>query len=124
MRCETEWPIPAPEVIHAAITTPLRGLWIDHVPTGAQFAAMGLLCIDDAEEALRSPLGYLRPHRAPEAHHPCPRHRVGVGDGSAPRNPLVSATIRVSTAVPASIRLPPRTANAASGPWKMIAPSA
>ena len=47
-----------------------------------------------------------------------------LGDGSAPRNRLVSATIRVSTAVPASIRLPPRTANAASGPWKMIAPSA
>ena len=56
MRCHTQWPIPAPEVIRAAIRTPLRGLWIDHVPTGAQLAAMDLLYIDDAEEALRSPL--------------------------------------------------------------------
>ena len=50
------WPIPAPDVIIQAIDTPLRGLWIDHVPTGAELAAAGLLYIRSAERAKRHPL--------------------------------------------------------------------
>ena len=43
MHWRTEWPIPAPEVIRDALANGLRGLWIDHVPTGAEIAAMKLL---------------------------------------------------------------------------------
>ena len=50
------WPIPAPDVIIQAIDTPLRGLWIDHVPTGAELAAARLLYIRSAERAKRHPL--------------------------------------------------------------------
>ena len=40
MHWETRWPIPAPEVVRAALTKPLRGLWIDHVPSGVELAAL------------------------------------------------------------------------------------
>ena len=40
MHWNTRWPIPAPEVVRAALTKPLRGLWIDHVPSGAELAAL------------------------------------------------------------------------------------
>lgn len=56
MRHGTNWPIPAPEVIRAALETPLRGLWIDHVPNGAELAAMDLLYTDKLEQAQASPL--------------------------------------------------------------------
>ena len=36
--------------------TPLRGLWIDHVPNGAELAAMDLLYTDKLEQAQASPL--------------------------------------------------------------------
>ena len=56
MRASTDWPIPAPEVIRATLATPLRGLWVDHVPTGAELAAMDLLCTGDPDEAWADPL--------------------------------------------------------------------
>ena len=42
MHWETHWPIPAPEVVRAALAKPLRGLWIDHVPNGAELAALNV----------------------------------------------------------------------------------
>ena len=56
MRASTDWPIPAPEVIRATLATPLRGLWVDHVPTGAELAAMDLLCTGNSDEAWTDPL--------------------------------------------------------------------
>ena len=50
------WPIPAPAAIREALDTPLQGLWIDHVPTGAEIAAMKLLCTGKPERAQRHPL--------------------------------------------------------------------
>ena len=49
MHWTTNWPIPAPEVVREALTNALMGLWIDHVPTGAEIAAMKLqLCGSEA----------------------------------------------------------------------------
>lgn len=56
MRIDTSWPVPAPEVIRVALGNPLRGLWIDHVPTGAEIAASGLQCVRNPENAWKNPL--------------------------------------------------------------------
>ena len=56
MRAQTSWPIPAPEVIREALESPLQGMWIDHVPTGAELAAVGLLCTDQNGDAWSDPL--------------------------------------------------------------------
>ena len=50
------WPIPTPEAIRAALKRPFRGMWIDHVPTGAEIAAMKLLCTRNVERAHAHPL--------------------------------------------------------------------
>ena len=56
MQWDTNWPIPAPEVIAKAIEKPLSGCWIDHVPTGAEIAAMSLGRMRDAQNRRTSPL--------------------------------------------------------------------
>ena len=56
MRYQTDWPIPSPEVMCQALKTPLRGMWIDHVPSGAEIAAMNLRCVREPERAWRNPL--------------------------------------------------------------------
>ena len=56
MQWDTIWPIPAPEVIAKALETPLKGLWVDHVPTGAEIAAMNLGLRRDPQSAWTSPL--------------------------------------------------------------------
>ena len=50
------WPIPAPAVIREALDTPLQRLWIDHVPTGAEIAAMKLLYTGKPDGAQHHPL--------------------------------------------------------------------
>ena len=52
----SRWPIPAPAAIREALDTPLQGLWIDHVPRGAEIAAMRLLCTGKPERARQHPL--------------------------------------------------------------------
>lgn len=67
------WPIPAPEVIRNALDAPLRGMWIDHVPTGAEITAMNLLWLDTPEAARRRPLAtgeWSDPLEAPWLVHP------------------------------------------------------
>ena len=64
MRWNTSWPIPAPEVVRSALEQPLRGLWIDHVPTGAEIATIKLRCRRDGPRrlgALRSVLAGASP---------------------------------------------------------------
>ena len=56
MRWDTSWPIPAPEVVRSALERPLRGLWIDHVPTGAEIATIKLRCRRDPSSAWTNPL--------------------------------------------------------------------
>ena len=56
MAWDTEWPIPAPEVVRAALKAPLAGLWVDHVPTGAELTAMMLLYRQEPETAWSNPL--------------------------------------------------------------------
>ena len=50
------WPIPTPETIRARMREPLRGYWIDHVPNGAEIAAMDLLRIEPEERCCKHPL--------------------------------------------------------------------
>ena len=47
MRWDTSWPIPAPELVRSTLERPLRGLWIDHVPTGVEIATIKLRCRRD-----------------------------------------------------------------------------
>ena len=56
MQWDTTWPIPAPEVIAGALAAPLKGLWVDHIPTRAEIAALNLGLRRDARIAWTNPL--------------------------------------------------------------------
>ena len=56
--------LPAPAVIRTSLRTPLRGLLIDHVPTGAAIAAIVLRRTRSRRKALQTPL---LPRRSPRA---------------------------------------------------------
>ena len=56
MQWQTQWPIPAPEVVRAHMREGLRGMWIDHVPDGAEIAAMKQLYLGRTEATATNPL--------------------------------------------------------------------
>lgn len=76
----TQWPLPAPDALREAIHRPLRGLWIDHVPSGLEVAAQSLLFSHTPDELKDDPLltGNWKNDPIPRGGHPevMPAHQV------------------------------------------------